>query len=210
MKEPNSERWSRLWLTATNAAPPPDAFSQLVAMYSEPHRHYHNLRHIAECLNQFDSAKQLASNPAAVELAIWFHDAIYDTRAGDNEERSAKFAVEWLRKANASVKLVTAVEQLVLATKTHDASLHVDAPLLVDVDLSILAQSFDRFWEYERAIREEYDWVETSMFNAKRTEILDRFLKRERIYVTDFFFDRMEAQARANLRASVQHMSNGR
>ena len=203
------ERWSQLWHTATNAVPPTDAFARLVAMYSEPHRCYHNLAHIEDCLGEFDRAKQLATDPTAVELAIWFHDAVYDPRAADNEERSAELAKDWLSDLHASDALTDSVGRLVLATKSHDASLHADAPLLADVDLSILGKPPEQFWQYERQIREEYAWVEKSVFAAKRAEILRRFLARERIYQTDIFFHRMEAQAQANLRASVQRLSDG-
>jgi predicted metal-dependent HD superfamily phosphohydrolase len=177
-------------------------------MYSEPHRCYHNLAHIEDCLGEFDRAKQLATDPTAVELAIWFHDAVYDPRAADNEERSAELAKDWLSDVHASDALTDSVGRLILATKNHEASLHADAALLVDVDLSILGKPPEQFWEYERQIREEYAWVEKSVFAAKRAEILRRFLARERIYQTDIFH-RIEAQARANLRASVQRLSDG-
>jgi predicted metal-dependent HD superfamily phosphohydrolase len=167
------------------------------------------LAHIEDCLGEFDRAKQLATDPAAVELAIWFHDAVYDPRAADNEERSAELAKDWLSDAQASDALTDSVGRLVLATKNHDASLHADAPLLVDVDLSILGKPPEQFWEYERHIRAEYAWVEKTVFAAKRVEILHRFLARQRIYQTELFFQRMEAQARANLRASVQRLSDG-
>jgi predicted metal-dependent HD superfamily phosphohydrolase len=178
-------------------------------MYSEPHRFYHNLVHIDDCLGEFDRVRQLATDPVALELAVWFHDAVYDPRAADNEERSAELAKNWLRDVHASDVLTDSVSRLVLATKNHDASLHADAPLLVDVDLSILGRPSAQFWEYERQIREEYAWVEETVFAVKRAEILHRFLARERIYQTDLFFHRMEAQARANLRASVQRLSDG-
>ncbi len=209
MSSVNLERWSKLWHTATNTAPPSDIYARLVAMYSEPHRCYHNLAHIEDCLGEFDRAKQLATDPAAAELAIWFHDAVYDPRASDNEERSAELAKNWLSDVHANDVLKDSVGRLILATKNHDASLHADAPLLVDVDLSILGKPPEQFWEYERQIREEYAWVEQRVFAAKRAEILRRFLARERIYQTDIFFHRMEAQARTNLQASVQRLSGG-
>jgi len=205
----NPERWSQLWHRATSAAQPSDTYGRLVAMYSEPHRCYHNLAHIEDCLVEFDRAKQLATDPVAVELAIWFHDAVYDPRALDNEERSAELAKRWLSDVRASDALTDSVGRLILATKAHDASLHADAPLLVDVDLSILGTPPAQFWEYERQIREEYAWVEKPVFAARRAEILRRFLARERIYQTDIFFHRMEAQARVNLRASVQRLADG-
>lgn len=206
MSEPDSERWSQLWRAATHAAPAAESFARLVGMYAQPHRRYHNLQHLADCLREFDRAKPLADDPAALELAIWFHDAIYDPRAADNEERSAELAVDWLGKAQASHALTDSVRRLVLATKSHDASLHADAPLLVDVDLSILGQPPERFWEYERQIREEYSWVAADLFAAKRAEILQKFLARSRIFNTEMFFQTLEAQARINLQASVQRL----
>lgn len=175
-------------------------------MYAEPHRHYHNQQHIVDCLSEFDQVRQLAVEPEAVEFAIWFHDAIYDSRAGDNEERSAELAQAWLKQAGAAETLTNSVRQLVLATKAHDKTLHADAPLLVDVDLSILGQSPQRFWEYEKGIHAEYDWVDQKTFATKRAEILHRFLARPGLYHTEFFFARLEIQARSNLRASIEQL----
>ena len=202
------ERWSQLWRAATKNPAPAGSYDRLVALYSEPHRHYHNLSHIADCLAEFDRARSLAREPLAVELAIWFHDAVYDTRAADNEERSAQLAQTWLGEARVESALMDAVGRLILATKRHDASLHVDAALLVDVDLSILGQPQDRFWEYEAQIRAEYSWVPLEIFSVKRAEILNGFFARPCIYNTADFFRRLEAQARINLEASIQRLRN--
>jgi len=96
-----------------------------------------------------------------------------------------------------------------MATKAHDPSLQPDAPLLVDVDLSILGKSEERFWEYENQIRLEYDWVPDGTFATKRAEILEQFLARPRIYSTEQFFDRYERRARGNILASVQKLKSG-
>lgn len=209
MNELNPERWSQLWHTVADSAPTAEYYERLVAMYSEPHRHYHNLRHIADCLREFEAVRHLAREPVAVELAIWFHDGVYDPRAGDNEERSAALACDWLKQSGATSALTHSVSQLVLATKAHDGTLHPDAPLLVDVDLSILGQPPDRFWDYERAIRAEYASVDPKIYTAKRAEILDRFLARPRLYHTEYFFARFESRARANLHASIDRLRNG-
>lgn len=206
MNELSPERWSHLWRAATNAVPPEEYFAFLVALYSEPHRCYHNARHIADCLGELDQVRQLAAEPLAVELAIWFHDAVYDPRAADNEDRSAELAKDWLSKSGAKTALADSVGRLILATKSHDASGHGDAPLLVDLDLSILGQPSERFWEYERQIRAEYSWVAADVFAAKRAAILQNFLARARIYQTEFYFQRLETQARDNLRASVEKL----
>lgn len=209
MSELTPERWTQIWRAATGIIPPAEYFQRLTAMYSEPHRRYHNQPHIVDCLAEFDRVKTLAAQPVAVALAIWFHDAIYDPHAADNEERSAELATQWLKELQADAALAEAVGRLVLATKNHDGSMHADAPLLVDIDLSILGQPPERFWEYERQIREEYAWVEKTIFAAKRAEILERFLARPQIYQTAIFFEKLEAQARENLKVSMRRLRGG-
>jgi predicted metal-dependent HD superfamily phosphohydrolase len=202
----SQDRWTRLCCGAVGIDSSPEYFNRLVALYSESHRHYHNQQHIADCLREFDQVRAFATEPNAVEMAIWFHDAVYDPRASDNEERSADLAVDFLKGTGAGEALVNSVRQLILATKAHDGSLHADAPLRVDVDLSILGSSAATFWEYENGIRAEYAWVDPKVFASKRAEILEHFLSRSRLYHTEFLFTRLETQARANLRASIEHL----
>ena len=207
MKAAGPERWIRLWREIAAKGDPLPIYQDLVSLYSQPHRHYHNLRHIAECLTGFDSARRLAQQPVAVELAIWFHDAIYDTHAQDNEEKSAELATRRISEAGGDPHFSGSVRALIMATKTHDAALHPDAPLLVDLDLHILGQPDAQFREYEAQIRREYDWVAEAMFAARRAEILERFLARERIYTTDPFLTMYERQARTNLQNSLRKLN---
>lgn len=208
MNGPDLERWTRLWRQVSAAADPQPLYRELVSRYSEPQRHYHNLAHIAECLTEFDSARHMARDPFALELAIWFHDAVYDPHAPDNGERSAELARERLAQAGA-LELGGAVAPLVLATKAHNPALHPDAPLLVDVDLAILGQPAERFRQYEAQIRREYDWVPEEIFSAKRAEILQKFLARQRIYSTDVFLAKYERAARINLQRSLAALRGG-
>jgi predicted metal-dependent HD superfamily phosphohydrolase len=145
----NQERWSKVWCEATSFPPPTGSYDRLAACYAEPTRHYHNATHISDCLSEFDGARALAVDPLAVEIAIWFHDVVYQAGAADNEERSAELASGWLRQAAASRRLVDAVQRLILSTRSHEIGLHTDAPLIVDVDLSVLGSNPGRFWEYE-------------------------------------------------------------
>jgi len=208
MSDPTPDRWSRLWREFSKEGAPAGSFEHLAGLYSEPHRHYHNFRHIADCLAEFDRARHLARDPLSVELAIWFHDAVYDTRAPDNEERSAQLSRAWLGRAKAEPALMDAVNRLIVATKRHDYSVHSDGALLMDVDLAIFGQPPERFWEYEQQIRDEYHWVNGVLFAAKRAEILNAFLARDRIYKTNLIFDQLETQARKNLKDSVQRLSH--
>src|ERR1051325_7755552 len=87
-------KWIELWRKIGVPKDPGRSFDELAARYNEPHRAYHTLAHIADCLDQFEAAKHLAEEPLAVELAIWFHDAVYDSRASANEERSVDLAAK--------------------------------------------------------------------------------------------------------------------
>jgi predicted metal-dependent HD superfamily phosphohydrolase len=206
MKWPKQDRWLAVWQATGTAVSPNGYYEQLTAAYAEPHRHYHNQQHIAECLAEFDHARHLARQPTAVELALWFHDAVYNPRAGDNEEQSAALAESCMVEAGTSRTLAESVGKLVMATKHHEAGDDPDAALMVDVDLSILGQGEGRFSEYEQQIRQEYEWVPASVFATKRAEILQRFLARQRIFNTEWFHDKYERQARLNLAVSISRL----
>jgi len=205
MNWPGQDRWLRLWQAAGGDGDGAPWHEKLTRAYAEPQRHYHNQQHIAECLAEFDGARHLAQQPAAVELALWFHDAVYDPKAGDNEEQSAAMARNCLETGGPS-RLAATVSDLVMATKSHSTEAGPDAALMVDVDLSILGQGEQRFVEYESQIREEYRSVPKLIFNFKRAEILERFLARSRIYATDFFAAKYEQQARRNLEDSIRQL----
>lgn len=195
--------WYRLWAGLGASGDGSAHRTDLLARYSEPWREYHTLQHLAECLSLFDTASHLAARPSEVEAALWFHDAIYELRASDNEERSAHLAQSVLASGGVSPEVASRVLALVLATKHHAAPSQPDAQLLVDVDLSILASSPARFAEYEQQIREEYSFVSEATFRQKRREVLSSFLERPRIFSTEHFFARLENQARANIRRAT-------
>jgi predicted metal-dependent HD superfamily phosphohydrolase len=205
MSLPTRERWLAL-AAPFGAVDTNDWYERLMTAYAETQRHYHNGQHITECLREFDRVRATTGNPALVELAIWFHDAVYNPRAHDNEERSADLAVQFLLGHSASTDLCEIVN--VLATKHHVARTP-DEAMLIDVDLSILGQPLERFAEYEQQIRREYEWVEANVFAQKRAEILRRFLERPRIYSTEHFFARYDTRARENLRWSLAQLSHG-
>lgn len=199
-------RWSALWQRLGVEAPP-GLFDKLVTGYTEPQRAYHNLNHIEFCLDQFAAVRTLAVQPAVVEAAIWFHDAIYDPRRTDNEERSAAWAASALTGAGVDPALGQQVADLILATKHDRPPTDGDMALLLDIDLAILGQPPALFEQYEQAIRQEYHWVAEEVFGSRRAAILRRFLNRERIYVTEPFYARYELQARWNLTRSVAKLA---
>ena len=176
-----------------------EAARQLLAMYRDPIRHYHNLDHIRHCLGEFDHFRMLSQDPDAVETAIWFHDAVYDPARADNEARSADLAREVLKECGAPADLGARVAELIMVT-LHDRPPQTgDGRLLADIDLTSLGQDPQRFDRDGRAIRQEYAHVPRDQFDPGRANLLRRFLDRPHVYYTPAIRDRYETQARANL-----------
>ncbi len=195
--------WIAAWHALDVASPDIALCDELQRRYAQPQRHYHTMQHLGECLAWFEREKALAERPGEVALALWFHDAIYDVHAHDNEARSADWAREALLEAGADVAAADRVHALVMATR-HDAVPEGrDAELLIDIDLSILGAERERFDEYERQVHAEYAFVPDEVRLPRRRAILQRFLDREAIYATPRMHALLEARARANLQRSV-------
>ena len=199
------EQWSATW--AALAAPPPERiYDELVARYAEPHRRYHTQRHLAECFAQLADVRGEVERLGEVELALWFHDAIYDTRRHDNERRSAEWASAIAVRAGLGSTVGERVAALVMATRHAAVPDRRDARAVVDVDLSILGAPRERFDEYERDVRLEYGWVPGVVFRLERRKILRSFLERPRIFLTSAMHAAREETARANLERSLRRL----
>jgi predicted metal-dependent HD superfamily phosphohydrolase len=201
--------WRALWRELGAAAADEALFQRLVACWSEPHRHYHTLQHLRECLDHFDEVRPLAQRPAEIELALWFHDAIYDVHRHDNEARSADWAADEVRRAGLPAAMATRVHALVMATEHKQPPQEADAKLLVDVDLAILGAPRARFDESDAQIRREYAHVPESEFRAGRRAILGAFLARPRLYATRGFGTALEGPARENLARALARLGAG-
>ncbi|MEO8623031.1 MAG: N-methyl-D-aspartate receptor NMDAR2C subunit [bacterium] len=202
---PDFERWQASWKRLGVNAPEEHTYAIVIARYAEPQRKYHTMQHLDECFAHFDAARHLAERPDEVEVALWFHDAVYDVRADDNEERSAEWAGHVATQLVRS-SVAERISQLVLATKHNAAPPSPDAALLVDVDLAILGAVIARFDEYEQQVREEYAWVPGILFRRERRKILQGFLARPHVYSTEHFRTRYEQPARANLTRSIERL----
>jgi predicted metal-dependent HD superfamily phosphohydrolase len=185
---------------------PHDLFEALVAAYVEPHRAYHNDDHIADCLAQFDAVRESVAHPDEVEMALWFHDAVYDPRAADNEGKSAAWAVQALSDRKVDSEALTHIGDLILATKHQAVPNDGDAQIVVDVDLSILGRPWKRFKQYDNAIRKEYGWVPETDYRLGRARILSGFLSRDTLFQTAYFRSRYEATARENLARAIARL----
>ena len=199
--------WCAAWRALGVATPDTALCAQLQASYSEPQRHYHTMQHLGECLAWFAREQAQAERPAEVALALWFHDAVYDVHAHDNEARSADWARDAMRAAGVDAQAAERVHALVMATRHNAVPQGRDAELLIDIDLSILGAPRERFNEYERQVHVEYAFVPEAVRLPKRRAILQRFLDRVAIYATPRMHAQLEARARENLKRSIEALS---
>ena len=184
-----------------------NSFQLLKEKYSEKGRFYHNLSHVKTLLNLLESLKDKIQDHNAIRFSIWFHDVEYNTRRNDNEEASARLASELLDKLQGNTETIKSVRDLILATKGHRSNnLSRDAKIFLDADLAILGMSKEIYIKYSKAIREEYSWVPELVYRRSRKKILESFMSRERIYVTDEMQQRFEVQARKNIMGEIKSL----
>jgi predicted metal-dependent HD superfamily phosphohydrolase len=188
---------------------PPSLVERVSARYAEPHRRYHTWAHVLAC---FDARDRLTTTDLPeVDLALLFHDAVYDPFAKDNEARSAWLLVEEGRRAWIDDRLLQRAHALVLATK-HDQTSTSDseeACIVVDADLSILGSDAAAFDAYERDVRAEYVRLDDSTYAAGRCAVLRGFLERPTLYATRRGQRLWEGAARRNLERSVARLVRG-
>jgi predicted metal-dependent HD superfamily phosphohydrolase len=204
--------WAAAW-SALGRPAPAGLQAELMSAWSEPQRHYHDQRHLRECLALWTRWRELSPRDGEVALALWFHDAIYDPQApvsGSNELKSAAWAARSLVRAGADSDTAQRVHDLVMATQ-HDApaalGASLDAQLLVDIDLSILGSPAERFECYDQDVRKEYAWVPGFRYQEARAQVLQSFLDRPRLYHGEHAVALLEAQARINLAAALSRLA---
>ena len=199
-------QWQMVWQSLGVHNADEKLFDQLIARYSEPHRHYHTRQHLQECFAHLQALKAFAQQPAEIELALWFHDAIYETGRKDNEAKSAEWARDSVLATGLSNDFAARIFDLVMVTK-HDAFPEkIDAEILVDIDLGILGAAPGRFDEYERQIRAEYSWVPMPLYRKRRRTLLQGFASRPFIYCTEPFRESYEMQARDNIARALENL----
>lgn len=193
--------------------------SLLLTGWSEAHRSYHTLEHLAEvltALGELEVAGALDADEALLARVVgWYHDLHYDPRAapGSNEHRSATLARDHLHRLGVDPDLIEAVEDAVLMTATHETRPQGGHTRMQeafhDADLWILSAPPDRYARYREQVREEYAHVADEQFRAGRRAVMEGFLGRDRLYVTDHAHERWTARARENLRLEVEELTRG-
>lgn len=194
------EAWARL---AGDTATSRTEWAALVAAWSEPHRRYHGLAHLAAVLGLVGELAATATDPDAVRLAAWYHDVVYDPQRSDNEQVSAERARAGLRGLVSDERL-DEVERLVLLTAGHDpAPGDADGAVLCDADLAVLAGPPEAYAAYASAVREEYGHLGDAEFTAGRIGVLEHLLALPALYRTPEASRRWAERATANLTAEL-------
>ena len=176
----------------------------LLGRWGEPHRTYHDVRHLAAVLDTVGKYAATAGDADAVRLAAWYHDAVYDPARADNEAASAALAVAQLTALGVGAGTVAEVARLVEVTAGHDvAAGDRNAALLVDADLAVLAGSPEAYGDYVAAVRREYAHVPDDLFRQGRAAVLRRLLALPRLFHTPELAAWAEPAARRNLTAEL-------
>ncbi len=181
-----------------------EMFEAILKAYNSSNRFYHNIIHIEKMLAQLPNFGAEITDFNCLVLAIIYHDVVYEPKKQDNEEKSAIFAKKQLSLLNFPIEKAEKVERMIISTKKHyPLDDNFDSKLFLDLDLMILAADFFEYKNYSSQIRKEYDFVPKFLFRQKRKEVLLKFLQRDRIYFTSFFYKNFESIARQNIQNEI-------
>lgn len=206
-------KMSRRWLKLTASLRVDEEaarriFADLVRRYNGDGRHYHVLAHVSELLDTASEMRDLAQDYSTIQLAIWFHDVIYDPRGKENEVKSAEYARQALEKLGLPERVINRVSDLILKTVSHvSEDDDGDALILLDADLAPLGADDEVFARQSQALRQEYSWIPEDEYRASRVQILTDFLSRERIYQTERMYRARERKARDNLNQAITELA---
>jgi predicted metal-dependent HD superfamily phosphohydrolase len=183
---------------------------RLAAAYDAPERHYHTLGHLENLLRRVGA--HALQDAVVVELAVWFHDAVYDALRSDNEAKSAEWALAFLQETNLEPARRERVADLIHRTQDHtqpQPAHDADLLLFLDADLSILGASEAAYWDYARQVRREYQAVPDELYRPGRSKVLAKLLAAPVLFHTPALHAELDAASRRNLQAELDAWEQG-
>jgi predicted metal-dependent HD superfamily phosphohydrolase len=204
-----ASRFERLWRRCVASPPSPDGaevYSRLTRLLSAPYRRYHTIEHIHACLRRLDKVAPLLKHSDAVELALWFHDAIYEMDSGSNEQRSADLFERLAKGADPAFR--RRVCALIMATRHKGGERDHDRRYIVDIDLAGFGAPWDEFVRNGVLLRDESPKKTDAQYHCAQASFLQRLQRRRHFFATQYFRDRYEAKARANLRRLLEDLAS--
>ena len=180
-----------------------DLWNEIVNAYSGRKRHYHNLDHLENLFFQLSAVHEDIENWKALLFTLYYHDFVYNAKKKNNEELSADKAKEVMTKLGVDKKTIKLTFDQIIATKQHETSKNSDTNYFLDADLSILGANWSAYENYFQNVREEYSMYPKVMYKPGRKKAMTHFLKMDRIYKTDYFYEKLERQARNNIQEEI-------
>jgi predicted metal-dependent HD superfamily phosphohydrolase len=180
-----------------------ELWAEVEKSYNHKKRHYHSLIHLQNLLEQLTTVKDTILNWDCILFTLYYHDVIYNALKSDNEEQSALLAEKRMQQIGVSTDSIALCKNQILATKSHVKSADNDTNYFTDADLSVLGQSWDIYTNYYKSIRKEYSIYPDLLYNPGRKKVLNHFLAMERIFKTNYFYDKFEIQAKQNLQMEL-------
>lgn len=179
-------------------------WNEIESNYSNPKRHYHNLDHLEDLLEQLILVQDEIKNWPVLLFTFYYHDIVYDSTKNDNEEKSAELAVKRLIEIGLKENEINLCYSQIVATKGHAESQDSDTNFFTDADLSILGRPPADYKSYYEKIRKEYAVYPDSIYIEGRKKVVQDFLSMHRIYKTEYFYAKYEKQARKNLARELE------
>jgi len=177
-------------------------YNDLSTRMSGEGRHYHTMEHIDEMLTLADEA---GLTSPIIDAAIWFHDAVYEADSSHNEDLSAELAEQFMPRMGLDAGAQATVTAMILASKAHRSKDPAIMPFL-DLDMAILGSPPERYRRYAANVRQEFAHMSDWSFRMGRNHFLKGCLRRKQLYLTPWFRERFEAQARENIKAEIEGM----
>lgn len=181
-------------------------WQELEEKYSHRKRHYHTLAHLDHLLAVLTETRGAVSGWDCLLFTLYYHDAVYNATKSDNEEKSAELATARMQQLHVPAAMIERCRGQVLATKQHRQHEDADTNLFTDADLSILGQDWDAYARYASGVRKEYSMYPDLLYKPGRRKVLRHFLDMHRIYKTDYFYGKLEANARLNLQRELEQL----
>lgn len=181
-----------------------ELWTEIEKNYSSKKRHYHTLQHLDNLLSQLTEVKSEIQNWETILFTLFYHDIIYNSIKSNNEVKSAELAEKRMKHISVSNDKIELCKKQILATKSHIKSTDSDTNYFTDADLSVLGQNWETYLLYCRNVRKEYSIYPALVYNPGRKKVLNHFLSMDRIFKTDFFYNKFETQAKQNLQQEIE------
>jgi len=181
-----------------------ELWNEIERAYSHKKRHYHTLTHLEKLLTQLLLVKSEITDWNTILFTLYYHDVVYKASNSDNEEQSAILAGKRMTQLAIPEEQIRECKDQIRATKSHLHNTSSNTNYFTDADLSILGQDWDAYTNYFKGVRKEYSIYPDFLYNPGRKKVLNHFLSMDRIFKTDYFYNKFEETAKRNLRRELE------